>query len=115
MNIIQIVLLSSLGFIFVLYFTWFRNASYDKMILLILLITGGVFVINPELTNKMARWVGVGRGADLLLYLSIVGFSFLFILFYSKIRRMEYTLTELTRNQALLEQQLKETQSNEKS
>jgi small membrane protein len=114
MNIIQVILVASLAILLILYFSWFRNKTTDKIIILLLLVTGIVFVINPQLTNKLAGWVGVGRGADLLLYFSVVGFCFLFILFYSKIKRLEYTITELTRNQAILEQQLSEYASGNK-
>jgi small membrane protein len=108
MNIIKILLIVSLLLLLILYLRWFRTATYDKLIVFLLLLTGGLFVVNPELTNRLANWLGVGRGADLLLYFSIVGFSFLFLLFYSKIKNLEAKITELTRNQALLETKLKE-------
>lgn len=112
MNIIKILLIVSLVLLLILYLRWFRTATYDKLIIFLLLLTGGLFVINPELTNRLANWLGVGRGADLLLYFSIVGCSFLFLLFYSKIKNLEEKITELTRNQALLENKLKEKNSN---
>jgi small membrane protein len=113
MNIIKILLIISLVLLLIFYLRWFRTATYDKLIIFFLFLTGAIFVINPELTNRLANWLGVGRGTDLLLYFFIIGCSFLFLLFYSKIKSLEQKITVLTRNQALLENTLKEKNNNE--
>ncbi len=33
---------------------------------------GGTFILWPDLSTKLARYVGIGRGADLLLYISVL-------------------------------------------
>ncbi len=40
---------------------------------------GIYFVLNPEQTTEIASWLGVGRGADLLLYLWVVVSLLLFV------------------------------------
>jgi hypothetical protein len=60
-----------------------------------------VFVIFPSLTTEIANFIGVGRGTDLLLYLSLIGFSFIIIILYSKQRRLEQLLTEILRKNAI--------------
>jgi hypothetical protein len=56
--------------------------------------------------------MGVGRGADLLLYLAIVLGGFLFLLVYSKIKRIERDITEVVRQMAILQSQLIEKSNN---
>ena len=43
--------------------------AWKKLILCFLAIAMAVAVIFPDTTNKVAHIVGVGRGADLLLYI----------------------------------------------
>ena len=48
-----------------------------------------------------AQLVGVGRGVDLLIYVSLIGIGFLMLLLVSKIRDLENKVTLLTREVAL--------------
>ncbi len=105
MKLIQIILLTGLLAILVSYFRWFRTAAFDKLLIALILLTGIVFVISPELTNTIAHKLGVGRGADLLFYLAIVGFGYALLLLYSKMRAIEKKLTEIIRTQSLSEVQ----------
>jgi small membrane protein len=105
MKLIQIILLIGLLAILVSYFRWFRTAAFDKLLIVLILLTGIVFVISPELTNTIAHKLGVGRGADLLFYLAIVGFGYALLLLYSKMRAIEKKLTEIIRTQSLNEAQ----------
>jgi hypothetical protein len=63
----------------------------------------GVVVLVPEMTQRVARILGVGRGADAVFYLSLVGLSYAFFRLYLKIRHLEQQLTLLVRKQALKE------------
>ncbi|MCW2716025.1 MAG: hypothetical protein JWN88_3072 [Frankiales bacterium] len=62
-----------------------------------------VSVANPDLTNWLAEQVGVGRGADLLLYLTVLGFLFVAINTYLKFKDYDARLTRLARSVALEE------------
>lgn len=101
MTLIQVILIISLSGILLSYFRWFRNAALDKIFIALILLAGIVFVIFPDLTNKIAHKLGVGRGADLLFYMAIVAFAYTLLLLYSKIGRLEEQLAELVRLQAL--------------
>ena len=58
-------------------------------------LLGMVFVLFPSLSNKLAKYVGVGRGADLIIYVFMV-FSFLYAIFlYAKLRKMQQDQTEI--------------------
>lgn len=50
--------------------------AWKKIGLVLLAISMVVAVLFPELTNDAAHAVGVGRGADLLLYALVVAFIF---------------------------------------
>ncbi|GAB1445679.1 hypothetical protein MASR2M41_13940 [Flammeovirgaceae bacterium] len=60
-----------------------------------------VFVLLPNLTNRIAHFIGVGRGADLLLYAMVILFYATFIYLYARLRKIEITQTEIIRALAI--------------
>jgi hypothetical protein len=54
-------------------------------------------VLFPEHVTAVAKLFGVQRGADLLLYLLIVAFTFTVLHFYLRLRESEQRVTELAR------------------
>ena len=48
--------------------------AWKKILLFMMAILMIIAVLFPDLTNSLARLVGVGRGADLLLYLTVLVF-----------------------------------------
>lgn len=66
-----------------------------------------VFVIvvayTPQTTDIVARYVGVERGADLLVYTSIVVLFYALYRLFVKIERYEKEITELVRTIAINE------------
>jgi hypothetical protein len=64
-------------------------------------LTAGFLILDPLVTTKIAGWLGIGRGADLLLYVAILtGLAGSFY-FYVKHRRLEVMVTEIIRREAL--------------
>lgn len=60
-----------------------------------------IVILLPDTTSIVARWVGVGRGADLVLYASVIAlFLFVFKLYVS-LDHVDHKLTELVRREAL--------------
>jgi hypothetical protein len=58
-------------------------------------------IIFPEATSSLAHLLGIGRGADLIMYLSqLVSFYLIFRL-YVALARLEQTVTALVRAIAL--------------
>ena len=58
-------------------------------------------VLLPQVTTRIAKFFGVGRGVDLILYSSVaVLFIFVFKLFIQH-EKLERSLTELIRREAL--------------
>jgi small membrane protein len=101
MKLIQLILIVGLLVILVSYFRWFRSAVMDKLLIACILAAGIFLVVFPDLTNRLAIAMGVGRGADLVFYLFIVGFCYLILLVYAKIKKLEQQFAELARRQAL--------------
>ncbi len=61
----------------------------------------GVCVLTPGITQWCADLLGVGRGADAVFYLGIVGLSYATFRSYLRTRRLEQEITELVRKLAL--------------
>ena len=66
-----------------------------------LLVVGFIFVWFPETTSVIARRVGVGRGADLVMYLWIVLTLLFIVRLHLKLRELTEAMTQLARRIAL--------------
>jgi len=66
--------------------------------------TGAVvlFVMRPDLLNSFGGFFGVARGADLLVYISIIFLAYLYFETLNKLTKQKITMTELITNVALL-------------
>jgi hypothetical protein len=60
-------------------------------------------VLRPDLTMLIARFMGIGRGTDLVLYLFVIAFLGAAFYFYNRMMLLEASLTRLTRHIALRE------------
>ena len=97
MTLIQPILVFLLIAGMVIYVRALRSRLVDRVLVLMIVAVGTVFVAFPEWTNLLAHRVGVGRGADLMTYLGVAGGGFCLLLLLSKIRDLEGRVTELTR------------------
>jgi small membrane protein len=62
-------------------------------------------VLFPQVTNRLAGFMGIGRGADLLLYSFIMVALIAILNLHLRIRALQEALTENTRRLALLQAQ----------
>lgn len=85
-----------------------RTRAWKRLILVALVGVAIVSVLNPELTTEVANLVGVGRGADLLLYVLTAVFLYVVVGFYLKFRDVERQVTVLARRLALDEARLRQ-------
>lgn len=72
-------------------------------------------VLFPDSTSRVANFVGVGRGTDLLLYLLVLFFGTSVAITAQRIARLEREITILTRELALLNPLELETGDNQMS
>jgi hypothetical protein len=103
MTPIQIVLILVVLVLAFLYFNRLRTRLWDRVIFFVLALAGLIMVARPDWANDIAQFFGVGRGADLLVYLGFSGLVFLWLGMYSRQREMEVRLTELARRLAILQ------------
>ena len=65
-------------------------------------------VLVPQQTDVIAQLVGVSRGADLLVYLSILVLFFLAFKILVRLEKIEKDITKIVRHVALTEKPKKE-------
>jgi small membrane protein len=78
-----------------------RKSLLRKGFVLAFIVVMFVFVLRPEWSSKLAGWVGVGRGVDLLFYLAHLMLFFIAFVYYLKFKDMEARLTKLVQALAL--------------
>jgi len=68
-------------------------------------------VWQPNLTDYLAHFLQVTRGADAVFYLSLVVIFYLFFKLFTKVERIDQDITRLVREIALRDQEKKESSS----
>jgi len=102
-TIIQVVLTICITLIAVYMYFRLRSTIFDLVLIGLFFVVGVFFVLFPETTNDIAHFVGVSKGANLLLYSAILFLLFLILKLYSRLRKIEQKFTELVRNKSLEE------------
>lgn len=64
-------------------------------------IAVAVIVLRPETATVLARTLGVGRGADVVVYLALAAVFYLLFKMFAKIEDVERQLTRIVRDLAL--------------
>jgi hypothetical protein len=101
MNGIQLVLLAGIAFIGLYFLVRLRKQVLDILLLIVMLACAIIFILWPDITNMIAKKLKVGRGADLIFYISILIFWFVIMKLYTRIRRLEQSFTDMVREDAL--------------
>lgn len=101
MRPVQLILIVMLIAILFLYFNRLRSGLVDRIVVALFVFVGIILAAVPDMTMKIAALVGVGRGADLFMYLALVGLGFFVLVLYSKLRDIESTISELARSVAI--------------
>lgn len=110
MIIIQILLVGVL----LLLFWWFiaRASTYHvrawtKLFMIFFVFLAIIVIVFPDSSNRAAHWVGISRGADLLLYLLTLAFIFVVLSGYIRGKEEQKRIVKLARRVALLEAELR--------
>lgn len=104
--LIKVVLIS--GFIIFLWRLLANSNSYQvrawtKIIAIIFALSAIIAIIFPETTNSVAEFLGVKRGADLLLYLLALVFIFFVLNTYISNKKLQNKIVLLSRKIAIIE------------
>ena len=78
-----------------------RHSALPRVFLVLFFGTGLGFILWPEITNRLAAFVGIGRGADLILYTSTLFFFFVCFNFFIRFKELEEHIGLLARELAL--------------
>jgi hypothetical protein len=79
-----------------------RTQAVRRLGLLALAAFAVYSIVDPSGTwTRVARWLGIGRGADLILYGLVVAFLGFVVTTYKRFRDMETSYTRLARRIAL--------------
>lgn len=92
--------------LFIIYAFRIRKLVFDRIIFLFGAVAGLILVFLPELSTKIANWLGIGRGVDFIFYLFIIISLFYFVSVSAELRAMRKKVTELTRLYALQNPQI---------
>ena len=92
--------------LFVLWRTFLRFKKEDITgrefsIWLIFWLLVGAATLVPQKTDIVAQWLGVKRGADLLVYLSIIVLFFVVFKIIVKLEKIDRDITKVVRHTAL--------------
>jgi hypothetical protein len=106
----QIILIFFIFFAVSRAFLRFREGSlsFAAFLFWALLFTVSIIgILNPDLTNKTAKLLGIGRGADVVIYLSIVLLFYLIFRTNVLIENLHQEITKIVREIALKENKKK--------
>ena len=103
MTLIQFILLVLLLLLILLYSRLLLHELKWRIALLFVFLLGILAVVFPQYTTVVANRLGVGRGADLLLYLLVVISYFAWAFLYQKIRHLEQQQTAIIREMTLFQ------------
>jgi hypothetical protein len=96
------VLLLGLALIFAYIGSRKKLSRVQLAIVLVFFAIGVVCVLFQDLTMRAAAYLNVGRGADLLLYFSVLFGVLVAAHFYFRFKEMERMLVEVVRRLAIL-------------
>ncbi|MHA3837387.1 DUF2304 family protein [Terrabacter sp. AAH1] len=79
-----------------------RTQAVRRLGLIVLAALAVYSIVDPSRTwTRLANWLGIGRGADLILYGLVVAFLGFVVTTYKRFRAMETRYTRLARRIAL--------------
>jgi len=78
-----------------------RHLAIRRIMLVLFACVAAFSVFFPELLTPVARFFGIGRGTDLVLYALTVSFLVFMATTYQRFRHLETTFTKLARRIAL--------------
>ena len=107
MSLIQI-----LAIIFVIFAIWRVGFKFKKkeirlsefLMWTVFWLAVAVAFVTPESLTKLANLLGIGRGADLVLYVAVVVVFYLMFRIFVRLEKMEKEITKVVRKDTLDEE-----------
>ena len=86
---------------FLLYAVRLRTVLRDRLMFAGIVAVGVVLAIRPDLATRVANLIGIGRGADLLLYIFLLFSLFQNVYLADRLKTIDARITKVVREQAL--------------
>jgi hypothetical protein len=96
----QVILVAAMG-AYGIYVFRFRTVLTDRIVLLSLACAGIILVIDPAISTWLANRIGIGRGADLIMYIFLVFCLFRFVGIASQSNAVDRRMTHIIREIAI--------------
>jgi glycosyltransferase involved in cell wall biosynthesis len=96
----QLILIAAI-LLFLVYVFRVRTVVTDRIIYLVLVFGGILLAVFPDSSTGIANLIGVGRGADLLLYIFVIFSLFHHVNTVSRLRNNERKITAIVRKIAI--------------
>lgn len=103
MKPIQLILIPLLLFLLITFQRKLRKQALLQVIFFAIMAAAMLFTLLPDLSTRIANLLGIGRGVDLIIYMSLLGLTMTCLLLYLRILKLQRMLTEVVRGQALRE------------
>jgi hypothetical protein len=106
MNLFQWVTLSALGLLLLWELARLARGPVSRGAWLLRVVTwasAAAAIADPDLVQRVAVSLGIGRGADIVLYCYVLAAPALAFYFYARYVRLQRQLTEVVRHIALQE------------
>jgi hypothetical protein len=97
----QPILVGLLTALVILYFARLRSRSTDGLLVGLCFGFAALLVIRPTVATRIANFVGIGRGVDLIFYLAIPGLALMVLLLFARTRDLNSKLTATLRELAI--------------
>jgi hypothetical protein len=86
-----------------------RHQAIRRLLLVGFVVAAAVSVVSPDVVTWLANRLGVGRGADLVLYALVIAFLSYIATSYRRLNALDRKITTLTRELALATARLEKT------
>jgi len=103
MILAQPIITLLLGALVVLYFARLRSRASDMLVVMLCFGVAILLVFRPDVATNLAHVFGIGRGVDLILYLTIPGLAMMILVLFARTRDMNAKLTTVVRELAISE------------
>ncbi len=80
-----------------------RASAWMRILMVGFVVAAIAAVLYPDELTTIANMLGVGRGADLLLYATVAALVFSLLVIYGKFKDAEARIAELARHVSILE------------
>ncbi|NPA03341.1 MAG: DUF2304 domain-containing protein [Epsilonproteobacteria bacterium] len=101
MILIKFFLITVLSIVFLLLALSSRFRTYQRITVILLYLFLAFLILFPQTADKVAEFFGIGRGVDLIIYLSIAVLSLIVAILYAKLKMTERAITKIIREIAV--------------